>query len=84
VDSVAWSDLRLVAVETNDGGPFVEDVYFYLEGSAYGFYIPQAAEGVHELVGRLAVLPSFDGDAFGAAMCCTDNARFICWTRASA
>jgi hypothetical protein len=81
VDTLAWSDLRLVAVETNDAGPFLEDVYFYLEGPEYGFYIPQAAAGTDELLQCLTKLPGFDNAAFGAAMCSTANARFVCWTR---
>jgi hypothetical protein len=81
VDAVAWSDLQTVSVETNDAGPFVEDVYFHLEGSEYGFYVPQAAEGTDELVRRLTELPGFDSEAFLAAMRSTANERFICWRR---
>jgi hypothetical protein len=68
-------------VETNDAGPFVEDVFFYLEGPEFGFYVPQAAEGTDELVRRLIRLPGFDSDTFGAAMCSTTNDRFTCWKR---
>ena len=32
VHTVRWADLQLVGVDTNAFGPFVEDVYFYLEG----------------------------------------------------
>jgi hypothetical protein len=83
VDAVSWSDLRLVGVETNDAGPFIEDVYFYLEGPVFAFYIPQRAEGTDELTRRFAALPGFDNRAFAAAMCSTGNEKFVCW-RASA
>ncbi len=78
---VAWSDLQLVGVETNEAGPFIEDVYYYLEGTEYGFYIPQCAQGEKELVDRLLALPGFDCDAFSAAMCSTAAARFVCWQK---
>jgi hypothetical protein len=81
-DVVDWSDLRVVGVETNSGGPFIEDVYYYLEGTRYGFYVPMTAQGADELVRRLKTLPQFDNKSFAEAMCCTDNARFVCWRRA--
>jgi hypothetical protein len=81
VDAVTWSALQLAGVETTDTGPFVEDVYFYLEGPDHGFHIPQAAEGVDELVRRLTALPGFDSDTWAAAMSSTENARFVCWRK---
>jgi hypothetical protein len=79
VNAVAWSELQLAAVETRDCGPCVEDVYFYLEGPEYGFFVPQGAQGTNELVRRLTELPGFDNEAFAAAMSSTENARFVCW-----
>jgi hypothetical protein len=84
VDVVNWSDLVVAGIQTTAIGPFVEDVYFYLEGPDYGFYIPQAAEGTEELVGRLLQLPGFDSETFAAAMSCTDDTRFVCWRKANA
>jgi len=63
IDAVSWSDLRLVGVETNDAGPFLEDVHFYVEGPSFGFYIPQSAEGTDELTRRFDTLPGFDNQA---------------------
>src|SRR5262249_29209094 len=76
---VRWSDLKVAGVETNSAGPFIEDVYYYLEGPDYGFYVPMSAQGADELVRRLKALPQFDNKSFADAMCCTDDARFICW-----
>jgi hypothetical protein len=81
-DSLDWLDLQLVAVETNEGGPFVEDVYYYLEGSQFGFYIPQSAHGDGEFIRRILALPGFDHKALSAAMCSTSNERFVCWRKA--
>jgi hypothetical protein len=80
---VRWTDLEVAAVETTVGGPFIEDVYFYLEGSKYGFFIPEGAEGTDELVRRLVALPGFDGASFSDAMRSTANARFVCWRRSN-
>ena len=78
---MTWAELQLVGVETTPEGPFAEDVYVYLEGAENGFYIPQGAEGVDELVRRLTVLPAFNNEAFANAMCSTSSARFVCWKR---
>jgi hypothetical protein len=80
-DSISWNELQLVAIETNDAGPYLEDFYYYLEGSEYGFYIPNAAQGHNVFVRRLQLLAGFDDDAFGKALGSTENARFVCWKR---
>lgn len=82
VHEVGWAGRLSVAVETNDGGPFVEDVYYHLVGPAYSFYVPQSAQGADLLVDRILQLPGLDGRAFSSAMCCTDVAYFPCWHKA--
>ena len=44
VHEVRWDELQSVAVETNDAGPFFEDVYYLLSGPEYSFYVPQCAQ----------------------------------------
>lgn len=79
LDTVRWDELRSLAIETNDGGPFVEDVYLHLVGRESSFYVPQAAQGFDDLVGRLFELPRFDCKSFARAMGSTANAYFPCW-----
>jgi hypothetical protein len=81
IHTVAWADLRRVGVETTSWGPFIEDVYYYLEGTECGFHVPQSAEGAPLLVERLLTLPGFNANAFSTAMFSTADARFDCWQR---
>jgi hypothetical protein len=80
-DSIQWADLRRVRIVTRDCGPFLEDVYFHLEGQDNAFFIPQSAQCTTDLAGRFARLPGFDIDAFVRAMSCSSNACFDCWRR---
>ena len=82
VERVTWGDLMEVWIETNDRGPFLEDVYFVLVGRGGSRYlIPQGAEGTQHLVKRLQWLPAFDNEELIKAMSCADCARFLCWRR---
>ena len=81
VDSISWSELQRIAVRTTDGGPYLEDVFYYLAGSECGFYIPLGAAGTDRLSQRLTALPKFNGEEFSSAISCTDNAWFPCWER---
>ena len=82
--SLPLDRLSRVAIETNDGGPFVADVWWLLfdrEGAlACGF--PQGATGEGGVLDALTALPGFDHEAMIAAMGSTDNAMFEVWTRA--
>lgn len=82
--SVAWDDLRVVVIETNDEGPFMMDVFWLLAGVDGGCVVPQGATGGAALLERLQALPGFDNDAFIQAMGCTENQRFICWRKDAA
>jgi hypothetical protein len=83
-ERIAWDDLQAFIVETNDAGPFAPDVFWILVGSSpsSGCIFPQGATGERAVLERLQALPGFDNEAFGRAMCSTDNASFPCWKRA--
>lgn len=85
-ESVTWDDLNSVIIETNDTGPWGMDVWWLLLGvnGASGCSIPQGATGDQALLRKLYALPGFDSEQFIAAMSCTDNQRFLCWTRPAA
>lgn len=81
VESVKWSDLRVVVIETNDQGPLYPDFFFLLIGESAGCIVPSAATGNGELLKRLQKLPGFDNEAvIQASISCDDN-RFVCWKR---
>jgi hypothetical protein len=85
-ESVTWDDLDGVIVETNDTGPWGADVWWLLFGvnGASGCVIPQGATGEQALLSKLQSLPGFDNEQLIAAMSCTDNQKFLCWTRTAA
>lgn len=83
-ESVGWSELKVVAIETTDEGPFQMDVFWLLAGENGGCAIPQGVTGEDALLERLQQLPGFDNEAFIKAMGSTENQRFICWQKATA
>jgi hypothetical protein len=78
---VRWDDLQEVSILTTDEGPFIDDVFWILSGSATGCAIPSECDGMDTLLARLQTLPGFDNEAVIAAMASVQNARFACWRR---
>ena len=81
--SITWPNLRAIAVETNDQGPWSEDVYFLLFSNFEDQFcsIPQCAEGSQQLISRLQQLSEFNNEALIKAMGCTSNNFFLCWEK---
>lgn len=75
-----FQDIQRVAIRTTDEGPGVEDVYWVLSAGDQICLIPHGAEGESELFDRLLKLPGFNNQAMIAAMTCTENAEFECWS----
>jgi len=78
---VTWADLKTITIVTTDQGPFVDDVFWVLAGSASGCVLPSEAQGMKELLPRLQALPGFDNKAVISAMSSAQNAKFVCWSR---
>ena len=83
VETVRWSDLQVVYIQTTDAGPAVDDVFWVLGGGESGCVVPSEAEGMDLLLQRLQSLPNFDHNAAIAAMSCVENREFLCWRRAN-
>ena len=80
--SIAWSDVRRVAIETNDSGPWGADFWWLLEGDAGRCTYPQGATGELEAMAVFPrKFPGFSHEAVIEASGCTSNARFVCWER---
>lgn len=79
--SLAFSDLAAIVIETNDSGPWGDDVIWHLLGRAEGscLSIPQSAEGFVPLLERLQRLPGFDNKEVIAAMGSSTLDAFLCW-----
>ncbi|MCR9143585.1 MAG: hypothetical protein NXI24_15160 [bacterium] len=79
VETLRWTDLRGVLLETTDAGPFAPDVFWILIGTDAGCVVPWGATGDAALLARLQQLPGFDNEQVIAASTSTENARFVCW-----
>lgn len=79
--SMAIGNLAAVVIETNDSGPWGDDVVWHLLGRAEGtaLSIPQSAENFSMLLERLQSLPGFDNEAVIEAMGSTALNAFLCW-----
>lgn len=83
--AIAWADINSIAIETNDSGPWGADVWWRIEGSQSLVAYPQGAMGEEQMLEELSRrFPALNHEAVALAMCCTDNARFVCWERADA
>jgi len=81
---VAWAELASVAIHTNDTGPGGCDLVWalYDRTGKLACAIPNGATGENELLPGFQRLPGFSNEHVTRAMCCTDNAVFICWSNA--
>lgn len=84
-ESMAWAELEMVVIETNDQGPFVPDVFWILvgthEGNPVRCVVPQGATGEEALLDKLQALPNFNNESLIEAMSCVENHIFICWEK---
>jgi len=78
-ESIKWDSLIGIAVETNDQGPFVEDVYWLLASEEKVISYPSEATGSEEMLKRLQEIPTFNNERLIEAMTCTGNQTFILW-----
>ena len=80
-ESLTWTSLRSVTILTTDEGPFVEDVWWLLEGESGGVAVPGGAPEVTAIMQHLEQMPGYNPDAVIAAMGSIENARFTVWER---
>lgn len=80
-ETINLPDLKRVAIETTDDGPYACDVYWQLE-DADGKHItvPKGATGEDDLVTYVLSLEGFDHMLMIIAMGSTGNKVFECWT----
>ena len=81
IQQLAFSQLRGVAVETNDSGPWGMDLWWLLIGQddRVAVAFPGGATGEQTVVDRLMSLPNFDHGEMIKAMGSTDVAVFFLW-----
>ncbi len=85
-ESISLAALDRVVIETNDLGPFENDLFFILQagpapGTTGRCYIPQGTPGMEEVLEHLYALPGFDTALYIAAMGSTSGQLFQVWSR---
>ena len=85
VQSISWTDIDCIAIETNDSGPWGADLWWLFEGKSVRVAYPQGVTGELEILGLLpARFPRFSDKQVILANGCTSNSRFVCWERKNA
>jgi hypothetical protein len=81
VNSIRWNELKEVSIQTTEGDPATEDVFFEFAGLErdHKILLPQTSEGVDQLLRRLQGVPGFEHQAVIDAMASTEQAKYICW-----
>jgi hypothetical protein len=81
VQAIGWASVSVIAVETNDSGPWGADLWWSLEGPSSSCRFPLGATGeaaaIDEIRGRFPGLQV-------QGMNSTSNARFTCWEKGHA
>jgi len=74
---IKMADVAAVFVETNDSGPWGEDVWWLLNDDTGQTQVsfPQLATGENAALERLRQLPGFEVRGMNSG----ENGRFICW-----
>lgn len=83
-ETVRWSELRVVLIQTTAEGPAADDFFWVLVGREGGCVVPSEAEGCDRLLERLQQLPGFDNKAVILASQCVEEQTFLCWQRPAA
>jgi hypothetical protein len=81
-ETVRWSELRAVLIQTTADGPAADDLFWVLVGREGGCVVPSEAQGCNRLLERLQQLPGFDNQAVILASQCVEERSFLCWKRA--
>ncbi|MBC8043688.1 MAG: undecaprenyldiphospho-muramoylpentapeptide beta-N-acetylglucosaminyltransferase [Rhizobacter sp.] len=76
-----WPEIKGVFVETNDQGPWADDVWWMVSGEKFSVMFPNGAAGEKEILERLQRLPNFNNEELIKAMTSTDNRLFIIWDK---
>ena len=80
--SVRVEDICEIGIETNDAGPFQEDVFWLINRETDGLRIPHESPVFSALMDYFRSFEGFDWQPCTDAMSCTDCRFFLCWRRA--
>jgi len=74
---ILFDQIKGVAIETNDTGPFGSDVIWHISDGKVTIQFPMGATGERQAIYALQQLDGFDNQAVIDAMACTENRVFI-------
>ncbi|MBA3661042.1 MAG: hypothetical protein H0W64_04920 [Gammaproteobacteria bacterium] len=77
----AWSEFQQFVIETNDRGPFEEDVFLILQTNTDKIIIPQSKVASDKAEKLFQHFPNFNFDILTQAMSSSQNQQFICWNK---
>lgn len=80
-NNIKWDEILEILVETNDQGPFADDVFFVLVTRDVEIKIPHSDSNAEELFMRLQNFEGFDDEVFIEAISSAENKRFVCWKK---
>jgi len=82
-EKIYWKDVKEIRIITTDEGPYVEDVFFVLEGNeGSGCLVPHDAAVRTNLLEELQTrFPELDDELVIKAMGCTSNNSFLLWEK---
>lgn len=83
VESVEWTDIEEIWIQTLELDPFGNDVWLVISGAVGGVAVPQGAPFHKELLFDVLArrFSPFDHDAIINAMSSVTPDRFTCWRR---
>ena len=84
VQRIRLEDIKGIAIETNDSGPFGTDVIWHVSDGVDTISFPMGATGETDAMKKLQTLDGFDNQELINAMGCTDNKTFILLNRIKA
>ena len=85
ISSIRWDAVNIIAIDTNDSGPWGYDVWWVFEGSEDKCVYPGGSTGDLDALKVLEEkFPGFRDDAVIKAMGSTSNNRFVCWEKDNA
>lgn len=76
-----WTEVKGVFIETNDQGPWADDVWWMISGEKFSVMFPNGAAGDKEILERLQRLPNFNNEELIKSMTSTENRLFIIWDK---
>jgi hypothetical protein len=82
-EATSWDDLVKVEIVTTANGPAAEDVFFMLHAKdGSGVMVPHSLALKNKLLDALQTrLQGFDNHALIEAMGCTEDRKFLVWTK---